>query len=67
MNEKKITAYRLAKLADISTSDLYCAIKEQKPFYPNWRKRIAKALMMSEADVFPEYQEQKEAAINGKC
>ena len=57
LSVRNITRNRLAKDADIAPSDLYSAIKGNKPFYPAWRKRIANALGMDENDVFPEHAE----------
>lgn len=44
MARRNKRAYTLAKEADITPSDLYSALKGDRPFYPNWRKRIANAL-----------------------
>ena len=61
IKEKGITTYRLARMAEIAPSDLYCVLKNQKPCYPAWRSRISKALGMNEKDVFPEYHNKEQA------
>ena len=52
MARQSIKAYSLAKEAEISTSDLYSALRGERPMYPNWRKRIAAALGKSEEELF---------------
>lgn len=54
MDDLGITAYKLAKEADIVPSDLYQAIEGKRPMYPNWRKRIAAAIGKSEKALFSE-------------
>lgn len=52
--EEGITKYRLAKMTNITPQDIYSLLHGKKPLYPNWRKRIAEALNMAEADLFEE-------------
>lgn len=54
MAAKHITGYRLAQLTKISTSDIYQALKGQKPMFNGWKKRIADALEMTVDELFPE-------------
>ncbi len=54
LKEKGVTAYRLAKESSIAAPDLYNALHGYKPLYPNWRKRIAEALNMTEHELFEE-------------
>lgn len=57
MKEKNISIRKLAIASNIASSDLNCAINGKKPFYPNWRKRVAAALGCDERMLFPEYEE----------
>ena len=52
--ERHITRNRLAKLSDITPSDLYTALDGKKPMYPNWKKRISEALDVPEEELFEE-------------
>ena len=52
--DKHISRNQLAKMSDITPSDLYSALNGNKPMYPNWRKRIADALEMPEDELFEE-------------
>lgn len=45
---------KLSRIAEISQSDLSCAINGKKPFYPAWRKRVSEALGVPENELFPE-------------
>ena len=54
MKRQNIRAYTLAKRAEITPSDLYAALKGDRPMYPNWKKRIAAVLGKSEEALFPE-------------
>ena len=49
MNEKGITAYRLARLSGIRNQHLYACFKGKCPLYPAWKKRIAAALDTDES------------------
>ena len=52
MLDKDIKPYTLAKKANITPSDLYSALKGQRPMFPNWKKRISKALGVPEEELF---------------
>jgi len=56
LKERGISRYRLAVDTKIAQSDIYCGISGKKPLYPAWRKRIADYLGVSEAEIFPEYE-----------
>lgn len=62
LKEKNITVYRLAKMSNISTQDLYTALNGKKPMYPNWKKRIAEAL---NTDVESLFNEEKKGGNDG--
>lgn len=62
MKRHNIKGYSLAKLADIDSSSFYSALNGSRPFYPNWRKRIAEALGVPECELFDE----SEASSNDK-
>ena len=52
MRQKNITTHTLAKLSNISPQDLYSALSGKKPFFPNWRKRVAEALDSTVEELF---------------
>ena len=52
METQHIKAFTLAKRAGINTPDLYSALKGDKPIDPNWKKRIAEVLNVSEEELF---------------
>lgn len=54
MARQRIAANRLAIKANITPSDFYNAMKGNKPFYPKWRERTAKALGVEVSDIFEE-------------
>lgn len=54
IEERGITKYRLAKMSGITPQDLYTVLNGHKPLYNGWRKRIAEALEMDEAELFGE-------------
>ena len=56
-NKKDLTLLDLAKQTDIATSDISQIETEKKYPYPGWRKRLSKALEVSEAELFPEIKE----------
>ncbi len=58
--EKGMTQFELAKLSNISQTDI-CRIEngDIRP-YPGWRQRLAQGLGVSENEIFPE------EANNGK-
>ena len=45
---------QLAHQANIASQDLYQVLGGKRPFYPNWKKRVAEALDMDEAELFEE-------------
>jgi len=54
LKERNITKNKLAKEAKITPQDLYNAFNGNKPFYPAWRKKIAKYLKVDEKTLFEE-------------
>ena len=52
MEKQNMTKYALAKKADIAQSDLYSVFRGERPMFPNWRKRIDKALNVDEEQLF---------------
>ena len=52
MRQKNITTHKLAKLSNITPQDLYSALSGKKPFFPNWRKRVAEALDSTVEELF---------------
>ena len=50
--EKGISINQLALLSRITPSDLYSALSGKKPFFPNWRKRVAEALDSTVEELF---------------
>ena len=52
MRQKNITTHKLAKLSNITPQDLYSALSGRKPFFPNWRKRVAEALDSTVEELF---------------
>ncbi len=52
LSDRGISVYRLSFMADISSPDLYNALNGNRPMYPNWRKRISKALEVNEDVLF---------------
>lgn len=52
ITEKGISRHKLAKLSGINHSDLYSALKGNKPLYKGWRVKISEALGMSEDELF---------------
>ena len=54
MRQKNITTHKLAKLSNITPQDLYSALSGKKPFFPNWRKRVAEALDSTVEELFSE-------------
>ena len=52
MKEKNISTHKLAKLSNITPQDLYSALSGKKPFFPNWRKRVAEALDSTVEELF---------------
>lgn len=54
LEERKISRYQLAKGANIAPPDIYKCFSGKQPFFPKWRKNIAKYLGVDEADLFDE-------------
>ena len=52
MRQKHITTHKLAKLSNITPQDLYSALSGKKPFFPNWRKRVAEAIDSTVEELF---------------
>ena len=52
MRQKNIPTHKLAKLSNITPQDLYSALSGNKPFFPNWRKRVAEALDSTVEELF---------------
>lgn len=59
MNKQDKKAFSLAKQADINPSDLYSALKGDRPMFPNWKKRIAAVLGKPESELFDDRREVK--------
>lgn len=51
--EKGVSQLALAKITGVSPSDLSRIENHRMVCYPNWRKRISRALAESEARIFP--------------
>ena len=56
LKRQGLSINKLSFKAEIQASDLSCALNGRKPFYPNWRKRVAAALGVPEDKLFPEEQ-----------
>lgn len=54
LKKRGITKYRLAKMSNISTQDIYSLLNGKKPLYPNWKKRICDFLELPEEELFEE-------------
>lgn len=54
MAKQHIKPFTLAKQADINPSDLYSALKGNRPMFPKWRKRISGVLDVPEEMLFSE-------------
>jgi len=52
LNERNISAYRLAKECNIALSDMYQALNGKKKMFPRWRRSIAEYLGASEKELF---------------
>ena len=57
MYQRRISQSKLSMIAGINATQLNKAINGKIEFFPNWRKRISKALEMDEAELFPDYCE----------
>jgi len=56
MHEKGISQNKLSQIAEIPASNMSLLVNGKSPIYPAWRRRIAKALGMSETVLFPEFE-----------
>ena len=54
---QNMSAMQLSFSARISSPDLYNAMNGKKPFFPNWKKRVAEALGVSVAELFADEEE----------
>jgi lambda repressor-like predicted transcriptional regulator len=52
LKSRGMSKLQLAQLSGIAPSDLYLALKGSKPFYPDWRRRVSRALGISEESIF---------------
>ena len=59
MRQKKISQNKLSQMAKIPSSNMSLLVNGKSPIYPGWRRRIAKALDMSEEALFPEFEAKK--------
>ena len=60
LKEKQLSQRKLAFMTGIAQQDINQAILGKRPLFPSWRKRIALALNMPEAEIFPEYENNNE-------
>jgi predicted transcriptional regulator len=56
LKQQKLSKMQAALLSNISPADFYQALNGKKPFFPKWRKKLAKTLKVTEEELFPEYQ-----------
>jgi len=56
MRQKKISQNKLSQMAEIPTSNMSLLLNDKSPIYPGWRRRIARALDMTEEALFPEFE-----------
>ncbi len=59
LQEQGISILELSRNAKIAPSDLCQALDGKRPFFPNWRKRVAQALNIPEDELFPEYTQKE--------
>jgi putative transcriptional regulator len=52
--KKNLTQLDLAKMTDIYPNDISQIEREQRKAFPGWRKRLSKALEVSEKELFPD-------------
>ena len=57
MKDQRISTRRLAIEAGIVPQSLYAALSGKVTFWPGWRRRVAEALGMDEAELFEEVTE----------
>ncbi len=53
LKELNMSIMKVAMVSNIAPSDMYQAIKGNKPFFPKWRKSVCKTLDVNEEDLFP--------------
>lgn len=58
MKRQGITGYRLSKTTGINASDLYSALKGNRPMFPKWKALIAEALNCPIEVLFPVDEEE---------
>jgi len=51
---KGLSQFALSKLSDITQADISKLENGRVSSYPGWRKRLARALKITEAELFPE-------------
>lgn len=51
--KQKMTILELARRTRISPTDLSQMERMRRPAFPSWRRRISRALNVSEAELFP--------------
>lgn len=54
LKQKGWTRHKLAREAGICPSDVYAAMSGKREMFPGWRRRIADALKVPEAEIFPD-------------
>ncbi len=54
MKRRGITRNKLAKMSDITPSDLYSALNGERKFYDGWKKRVCDVLEMDIDELFEE-------------
>lgn len=54
LKKRDLTVHAIARRADITPQSLYGALNGHNAFWPGWKKRIAEALDLDVADLFPE-------------
>lgn len=64
-SENNLTQLGLAKLTDISPSDISSIETGRIIPYPGWRRRIAEALELPEEAVFPGFKEARTGSQTG--
>ena len=57
MKERGISQSKMARLADINNSQFNRAYNGHIPYFKGWKERIAKALELSEEELFPKEEE----------
>lgn len=65
LEELNITAYRLAKITGITTTDVYALKNGKKPAFEGWKKRISEALGIPINELFEEDPAAEEASRKG--